>query len=283
MDATSWSICAEVLRQDPGDRGSGGFARPGALERAARGLSGAARVGILTGFPVLVDGRPRPETDGIPGAMALGRALVALGSEVRYVSDPLHAEALERCGAAPRDIYDWKPGEGEDPKHARAVASTCTHWVAIERPGRAADGTYRSMRGEDLTAVTGALDALLLHAPPEVFTVGIGDGGNEAGLGTLRTQIARSVAQGDRIATVVPATVPLVAGVSNWGAYALAAALGGLAGRSVLVDDAQAEADVRGVLEAGGVDGITREGALRVDGQPWSASLEVLRALRRVS
>ena len=55
---------------------------------------------IVTGFYVLMAGRP--ETDGPPGAVAIGNALRALGRRVTYVTD--------RCTAPV--LRDWAGGVG---------------------------------------------------------------------------------------------------------------------------------------------------------------------------
>src|SRR5215470_17346221 len=79
-----------LLRLDPGGRGIARFFVAG----AARALRRARRVLITTGFSV---GPGLPETDGPPGAAALGRALRALGAQVIYITD---AAALPPLQAA---------------------------------------------------------------------------------------------------------------------------------------------------------------------------------------
>src|SRR5438876_433702 len=73
-------------------------------------------------------------------------------------------------------------------------------------------------------AAPAPLDELFAAGPWD--TIAIGDGGNEIGMGALsRPLIARHVAHGETIACVTPARHLIVAGVSNWGAYALLGAL----------------------------------------------------------
>ena len=64
-----------------------------------------------------------------------------------------------------------------------------------------------------------------------VATVGIGDGGNELGMGSLHADIVRTINLGEQIGCVVPSDAPLVASVSNWGGYALSCAVAALAWR----------------------------------------------------
>src|SRR5579872_2223568 len=57
-------------------------------------------------------------------------------------------------------------------------------------------------------------------------TIGIGDGGNEIGMGKIPHEtIIKNITNGDLIHCRVPTDYLIVAGVSNWGAYALAAGI----------------------------------------------------------
>jgi D-glutamate cyclase len=83
------------------------------------------------------------------------------------------------------------------------------------------------MRGEDIGAYTAPLDELFSAGPWQ--TIAVGDGGNEIGMGALsRSLIGQHVAHGETVACVTPAQHLIVAGVSNWGAYALLGALAAL-------------------------------------------------------
>lgn len=268
-----------LIGRDPGERNVAAFALPGQLEPAARSLLAGARVVLATGFLVLEDERAVPETDGPAGALALGRALTELGLEVRYATGPANAPLLAALGAEPLDVLDFVAG---DPKAASYLAAhTPTHLVAIERPGRARDGAYRSMAGADLPGVS-AIDELFLLAArrADLHTVGIGDGGNEVGLGTLADAVAAAVPHGERIASVVPADWPIVAGVSTWGAWGLVAALSHLAGRDLLPTREEVSEQLARLVGAGAVDGVTKRLEATLDGLPLETSLEVLEALR---
>jgi len=238
---------------------------------------------VTSGFPVLSAGAP--ETDGPPGARALGDALAAGGAEVVYLADPLTAPLFEALDARPLEVVDW-PASRPLAERARAArawleAADPTHLVAVERPGRAADGRYRNMRGEEITALTATIDeAFLVAREVGVHTVGVGDGGNEVGLGRLRDLVAAAVPHGERIATVVATDEVVVAGVSTWGAWGVVAGLSLLAGRDLLPTSTAAAAAVERLVAAGAVDGVTHRPEPTVDGLPEARSLEVLEALR---
>jgi hypothetical protein len=58
------------------------------------------------------------------------------------------------------------------------------------------------------------------------YTIGIGDGGNEIGMGSLPKEIIESgIPNGEVIAAATPVDSLIVAGVSNWGGYGLLAAM----------------------------------------------------------
>ena len=59
--------------------------------------------------------------------------------------------------------------------------------------------------------------------------VGIGDGGNELGMGNVLHAVREHIPRGEVIGASVGCDHLLAAGVSNWGGYALAAALGAVA------------------------------------------------------
>jgi hypothetical protein len=264
-----------LVAQDPGRRGIGALVQPGHLAAAARALlgvgRGAGRVLIAGGFYVVEAGAG--ETDGPPGVKALGQALDRLGAQPLYVTDALNRPLFESLGLAP--LHEHAPG--------LLAGLAPAALVAIERVGRAADGRYYNMRARDISAVTAPLDDLFLEAATlGLPTVGIGDGGNEIGMGRVTALVRQRVPAGDRIACVVPTEHLIVAGVSNWGAWGLTGALGVLAGRDLLPSAAEVRADLRALLAAGAVDGVTRRPEPTVDGLPLDASLAVLEAIRAV-
>src|SRR6267143_690566 len=176
------------LALDPGGRGIARFFQTGGARRAADALRRARRVVLTTGFVVDTG---VAETDGPPGAAVLGRALRALGAEVRYVTDivtaPVLMAALTALGET-ADVIAWP--DGDDAARRLLGSERPTHLVAIERPGRARDGTYRNMRGADVSEWNAPIDELFVRAG-RVTTVGVGDGGNEIGMGNVRARLAK--------------------------------------------------------------------------------------------
>ena len=254
-----------ILALDPGRRGIAAFFQPGGALAAARALARARRVLMVTGF-VVADGMP--ETDGPPGAAVLGRALRRLGARVRYTSDPVVLPALEASLKAlgePPDVFAYPEGAGAA---AEVLArERPTHLVAIERPGRGRNGDYLNARGVSVAAWNRPLDEMFLPAGRRrrPVTIGVGDGGNEIGMGRARARLARQGALMARIASVIPADHLVVAGVSNWGAYGIVAQLGRLTGQRLLHAPADERRLIDACVAAGAADGLTRRREPTVD------------------
>ena len=155
-----------------------------------------------------------------------------------------------------------------------------THLVAIERPGRTRAGEYLNARGESVRAWNAPLDALFIAPPRRLVTIGVGDGGNEVGMGNVLRRIARGGARARRIASVVTVSHLVVAGTSNWGAYGVVAELSRLDGSDLLHSAEEERRMVAACVQAGAVDGITRRREPTVDGLPWEAHVGMLELLR---
>jgi hypothetical protein len=279
-----------LMALDPGGRGIAAFFVRGGATAAARALRKSRRVLLTTGFAV---GPGLPETDGPPGTACLGRALRTLGADVVYVTDavavpPLQAalKVLGEPSAVETFHVAHRVGGGPAAGGARETARRLlaehrpTHMVAIERPGRARDGHYRSARGLSLSEWNGALDELFLAAPARTVTVGVGDGGNEVGMGTVRARVVRAGGVFPRIASVVKVKHLVVAGVSNWGAYGIVAELAHLTGRALLHTGEEEQAMVQACVDAGAVDGLTHRPEPTVDGLPLPVHIGMLELLR---
>ncbi|HLN62950.1 MAG TPA: DUF4392 domain-containing protein [Symbiobacteriaceae bacterium] len=266
----------QLIVRDPGGRGVAALQVPGDLERAAGVLRAAGRVLLATGFAV---GDPGvAETDGPPGALFLGRALARLGKQVAFAThrscEPVMRAGLAALGlTAPLAVL--APGEAPDPiLDAHPVDLV----VAVELPGRAADGQYYNMRARPITDRTAPLDGLLLAGQRRsIPTVAVGDGGNEAGMGKVADRVRAAVRHGETIASVVPADYLVTAGTSNWGAYGLVAALD----PALLPDPAEELALLTALNLAGALDGVRLQVAATVDGLEPDDYWQTLKELKR--
>ncbi len=243
--------------------------RPGYCLRAARGiLGGRGPILIGTGFPVAGSF----ETDGPLGAIALYRVLEHLGREPWFGCAPPISRVL---GGSFRTleipIAGW---EETRPFVLRALADLRPGAVvAIERPGVAADGRYYNMRGEDISDRLAKFD--LFFDLFEGFTVGVGDGGNEIGMGNVLAALTGLPIR----PSVTGCRELVIAAVSNWGAYGIIACMGLLAGQDLFVLFDPLEI-LRELVDRGAVDGCTCAASCTEDGFPLAAGLERIERLR---
>lgn len=234
---------------------------------------------IVTGFYVLMS--DKPETDGPPGAIAIGNALMSLGRKVSYVTDACTAPVLRRW-AGDADLIEFPTtGIEESKRYAAELLERLqpSLLISIERCGRNRNDEYLNMRGRSITENTARLDYLFDGSVP---SVGIGDGGNEIGMGNLVEVIPTvdslpddpAIAQVDRL---------VIASVSNWGGYGLVAAISRLTDRNLLPSAESEAAMVRGMVEAGAVDGTTGDAVPTVDNFSMEENGALLARLHRLA
>lgn len=237
-------------------------------------LSHPGPVLIVTGFFVREAGAA--ETDGPPGAAALGSALQALGREVAYVTDRFSKRVVEAVVGGRAIEF---PVAGHEESKIRAAELLAERrpsvLVAVERAGLASDGTYRNHAGADFSDCNAKTDYLFTQHP---LSIGIGDGGNEVGMGLLR-ELASPLHRLAVEPSVTATTRLVVASCSNWGAYGLVAALSMLTGRQLLPTVEQGYLWVRLAVAAGAVEGFTGAPKDWVDGRSPEEDARCLRDL----
>ena len=263
-----------ISRRDPGGRGLAVHVTQEQLLPAARELMTGTRIIIVTGF--CIRAAMVGETDGPPGALALTDALNRLGKEVLLLTDDFSVPLLEAGAAA----AGWQPrlktinlpqDEANITIDETITHFSPTHVVAIERPGNAVDGHRYSMRGERLDDLVASADRLFVTRQNRNYvTLAIGDGGNELGLGGLRDELSGRVPHGELIFSTTVADHVIAAGISNWGAYALTAALSLLSGQRLIHPPNHERLVLEAMVNAGAVDGCTKRGELSVDGLMWN-------------
>lgn len=231
---------------------------------------------IVTGF--YVDRISAPETDGPPGALAVGRAVSMLGGRVVYVSDRYTAPLLEAFCHDGAQVITFPICDDDASRETASQLLTRVQpslLLSVERCGVNASGRYLNCRGQDVSAFTARLDALFHTALP---SIGIGDGGNEIGMGKLAGVIP--TIPGLPVEPAVTATTDLIAtSVSNWGAYGLVAALSALAGHDLLPEAAAEEDLLRRLYDAGCYDGTCGEPVCGVDGFTLAENSQVITRL----
>ena len=229
-------------------------------------LEHPGQVIIATGFYIMMS--DAPETDGPPGAFAIGNALRELGNPVAYTADEPMAYMMASWRARHRDPSPIiRFPIIEDPNiNGHFVRETIANrepslLISIERCSPDADGIYRNMRGRDISPQTARIDKLFGHGLP---SVGIGDGGNEIGMGNLADVVAGADQLPDQPA-VVGCDRLVISSTSNWGGYGLVAAISLEVGRNLL-PDVDTDADcIRFLVDSGAVSGVSGEHDYLVD------------------
>ena len=244
---------------------------PGYYLRAAQLLlSAKGTVLIGTGFPVA----GTYETDGPVGAIALYRVLETLGTTPVLVCGAPLADAIAS------DFRVHKISVGE-PAVSRVEAKNALHHyqpslvISIERPGMAADGKYYNMRGEDISSACASFDYFLRTA--SCPTIGIGDGGNEIGMGN----VADTLAQLNIIPSATCCDELLIADVSNWAAHGLIAMLSVLREQDMLLGWDNL-ATLQYLSARGSVDGVSRKNSLTEDSLGSDISEKLIKDLRKL-
>lgn len=254
---------------------------------------------ICTGWPSrswLMTGLT--ETDGLVGAGYLARVLeqctAAVPILVVHPTLTRFAEvALQSAGLLVADIDTaLQSKRGAHRASVAAILPFTSSWddaerqaaeafdqlepaavVSIEMPGAAADGTFRNVTGRvvptDLVAKTDALFAE--GARRGVLTIGIGDGGNELGMGYVADTV-RALLPDD---TAVPATdvdVLVVGVVSNWAAVGVGAAMAAISGIPKVLRSVSLPRITERLSDAGAIDGLTAYVDPKNDGMSQATS-----------
>jgi D-glutamate cyclase len=289
------------------DEGGG---RPLTL-RAAEGLREHVRHGdtiiIVTGAgaPPLL---PKGENDGPVGAAVLAHAarwgLAATPVFVceRHHVDPVVASA-DAAGITIRDYADAsRYGVGGAIEAAPVDDASIAGWseelldrlrpraiIAIERLGPNAAGVIHGATG--LSGFSPQVDLSPLFSAAArrgIFSIGIGDAGNEIGFGRITAAVREIQPYGKMcrcpceggMATVVTTDVLVVAAVSNWGAYGIEAALSLVLGRVDLPHSpAVARQVISRCLEAGGLESMHGSSRFFVDGIAGESSVSLVQLL----
>ena len=244
------------------------------------------------GFPVhpLMVG----ETDGICGAVVLARALrVALQARPLLATEeaisPFVAAAVEAApmghvmglGPAPEAvrIVACPPGpEAGGECSAALLQRRPAAVLAVEKAGVNCAGVPHSSGGMDIGVATARFEELLRGAQRAgILTIGIGDQGNELGLGAIAEAAAAEARYGrtcrcpcgQGTVSAVPADVTVIGGTSDWGAFGVAAALAFLLDRrDALPSGEMVRSVIAAAVEAGAIDAVARKGLPQVDGYP---------------
>jgi hypothetical protein len=243
---------------------------------------------------------PHGETDGPLGAVGLARAVSrTLHARPVFVLEehhvPLVAGAALAAGLDDAPFPSLPHGDAAGRQTALELMDRYqpAAVVFIEKLSPNLLGVVHSILGRARDPEEIGAAHWLAHEAKrrEVLTIGIGDGGNEIGFGMIADAV-REIQPFGRvcqcpcrggIAAAVSTDVVVAAGISNWGAYGVAAVLAYQAGDPDSLPDAAMEARMlAAAVHAGGVDAVYGRRMPSVDGVEQDAQLGFLQLLRAI-
>lgn len=314
--SSTYDAIQEIIGTDAGDRGMKSLIVPGDLRTAAEIIAAVppsddGTVVVLSGFPCCVNESPPTETDGPPGTLAIARAMVALGHKTVVVTDSCNRAVFSAAlkdltlpsnsgiGSLSLEVYPSTFTDDDETRFSQ-LADSCKLLISCERAGPGRDGKCYTMRGIDMNE-KGLIAPLhrLVKESNSPF-IAIGDGGNELGMGKVIDNIINNpkISNGEKIGCVIAADHLIAASVSNWGGYALAAAValariqksndfGGENAKKWIENCVPSENEEIALLDrcvaAGCRDGVSGKMEATVDGMPLETSLRCLRDIRNAA
>jgi hypothetical protein len=228
--------------------------------------------------------------------------MAALGHNAIVVTDACNEEVFAAAlkdlvlppdsGSISLEVYPSDFSE-DDEKRFGQLASTCKLLISCERSGPGKDGNCYTMRGINMTEKSLIAPLHRLVEESNSPFIAIGDGGNELGMGKVIDNIINNpkISNGDQIGCVVAADYLVAASVSNWGGYALAAAVAlACAERKsedrnkwverCLPSEQEEIALLDRCVAVGCRDGVSGKMEATVDGMPLETSMQCLRDIR---
>jgi len=212
------------------------------------------------------------ETDGPAGTIAVANALRKLGFDPVFVTDELCRGVFESEGFK----TEYFPLDAtEDTARELLAVYRPAGLFSLERCGVNISGRYASMRGINIRSKTAPVD-LIFMLSGGIPTFGVGDGGNEIGMGNLSGIIQQHL---DVTPCAVTVDHLIIATVSNWGGYGICACLKEITGLDVMPQPCEVAALMCRLARFGLVDGMSGIPAITEDGFPESVTYEILSAL----
>ena len=206
--------------------------------RATLALSHSSDVAVTTGSPSPTQYEVKENTDGLPGVLAVCQALLSLGKTVTLIADESNATLFNLCCDYTTSVGGLRskipvlPLErvremmNDETTATRPPLFDCV--LAVGRVGRNKNGAYLSANGSDISEYLDPVDDIFVEglSDPRVTTIGIGDSGNQIGMGRVRgAEVQVHTPNGSEIGCVVETDCLVVGGVSNWAGHALSAGL----------------------------------------------------------
>ena len=233
---------------------------------------------IATGFYVA----GHAETDGPPGALILCLILKKLGYIPVILTDKYCQNFFEKYDI--KIIYMDIKMENENKINfiEKAINEyNPVGMISIERCGLNTENKYANMRNIDISEHTAEIDLFFSNYYNKIPTIGIGDGGNEIGMGNLEYIIKDNL---NLLPCKIKVDKLIISSVSNWGGYGLAAYLCLLTKNKEFFETVEETVKnyIKYIISLGSVDGVTHENKEKVDGNDIDIELNIIRSLLKI-
>ena len=214
------------------------------------------------------------ETDGPIGTYFIANAIEKLGFKAIIITDNLCKDYFKGFETIYLEHEDCtEVNFAKLLKEYKPVAH-----FAVERCGRNKNNSYVNAASKDISFFTPALDRLFEKGNKTAPSFAIGDGGNEVGMGNFKEFIKEELKVEP---SIIKCDYPIIASVSNWGAYGFIAYLQKESKIKLLPSFEEVDSYMDYILNLGCVDGILKENVKSVDGKPWNTEEEILKKLEK--
>lgn len=208
------------------------------------------------------------ETDGPPGTLYLAKALKKLGFSPVILTDDF-CRGFFNDEEIPAVFLE----SGFDCEKLLNEYDPCA-LISVERCGENIKGDYANMRGVSIAQYTADIDKLFdLALSKGIYTVGVGDGGNEIGMGNLKDVISAELSL---VPCKTEVTDLIIATISNWGAYGLVAYLSEFENKNLFAPYDEIYGYIEYIVSKGSVDGVKKEHVPTVDGYDREVEKEII-------
>ncbi len=275
---------------------------------AAKSLDEKEKKSIILTTGFIIPPWIQPETDGPVGSVSLARSLAlafdlvpviiteqsSVEKQARLAEQGgFRVTSYERAAEVPRSLaiegftLDRSAAKKESEELLQRI-SPCAI-ISIEKASPNRKGIFHSGIGVDVSSLSAKVDALIESAREiGIPTIGIGDAGNEIGMGIIEDTVREILPTGkdcgcpchSGVASAISTDSLIVAGTSNWGCSAIEAMLSYyFKAPELLHDGATEEILIRAAASAGFIDpasGFADAGVDAIPGKIHGSMIEVL-------
>lgn len=215
------------------------------------------------------------ETDGPLGTEVLAQALKKLGYQPVIVTDALCKDYFEPMGLE----VEYVPFDADASFYQDLLLKRDPVGLSLSSAVVSTVRTIMQICVElSIRENTATIDQLFSLAHKKGLpTWGVGDGGNEIGMGNLKDVISKKLSL---VPCVNKVDHLVIATVSNWGAFGMTAYLEKLTGVHVFPSYENMHKYLEQTVAIGSIDGVNKVHVCTVDGYPAEVEEEIVNALQ---